>query len=119
MMCRAKVSRFVTKVESSARCSPCGLTAQRCTHSRSRSSSSSHPMAWRRILAHSGSTESATGTESRFRWSRADTLYGPGPPEVARLDRDCHRGGTRSEEHTSELQSPCNLVCRLLLEKKK
>src|SRR5256885_1609185 len=28
---------------------------------------------------------------------------------------DCH---LRSEEHTSELQSPCNLVCRLLLEKK-
>src|SRR5256885_12183870 len=28
----------------------------------------------------------------------------------------CH---WRSEEHTSELQSPCNLVCRLLLEKKK
>src|SRR2546426_4903254 len=28
-------------------------------------------------------------------------------------------GGVRSEEHTSELQSPCNLVCRLLLEKKK
>src|SRR5256885_4215936 len=27
--------------------------------------------------------------------------------------------GLRSEEHTSELQSPCNLVCRLLLEKKK
>src|SRR5256885_2176677 len=27
--------------------------------------------------------------------------------------------GGRSEEHTSELQSPCNLVCRLLLEKKK
>src|SRR2546426_9205544 len=29
------------------------------------------------------------------------------------------RTWTRSEEHTSELQSPCNLVCRLLLEKKK
>src|SRR2546426_7350660 len=29
------------------------------------------------------------------------------------------RGAERSEEHTSELQSPCNLVCRLLLEKKK
>src|SRR2546426_8887858 len=29
------------------------------------------------------------------------------------------RRQTRSEEHTSELQSPCNLVCRLLLEKKK
>src|SRR5256885_7181489 len=28
------------------------------------------------------------------------------------------RGQRRSEEHTSELQSPCNLVCRLLLEKK-
>src|SRR2546426_5293291 len=32
------------------------------------------------------------------------------------LLRDVH---ARSEEHTSELQSPCNLVCRLLLEKKK
>src|SRR2546426_7741186 len=30
-----------------------------------------------------------------------------------------HRPDARSEEHTSELQSPCNLVCRLLLEKKK
>src|SRR5256885_11920380 len=29
------------------------------------------------------------------------------------------RDEQRSEEHTSELQSPCNLVCRLLLEKKK
>src|SRR2546426_3671752 len=29
------------------------------------------------------------------------------------------RSAVRSEEHTSELQSPCNLVCRLLLEKKK
>src|SRR5256885_4001841 len=31
----------------------------------------------------------------------------------------CRKPGWRSEEHTSELQSPCNLVCRLLLEKKK
>src|SRR5688500_19599476 len=30
-----------------------------------------------------------------------------------------HGPRDRSEEHTSELQSPCNLVCRLLLEKKK
>src|SRR2546426_12330646 len=36
---------------------------------------------------------------------------GPGVQRVRRL--------ARSEEHTSELQSPCNLVCRLLLEKKK
>src|SRR2546426_8005048 len=34
-------------------------------------------------------------------------------------DRKGGEGKTRSEEHTSELQSPCNLVCRLLLEKKK
>src|SRR2546426_9166305 len=33
--------------------------------------------------------------------------------------RVCPRADRRSEEHTSELQSPCNLVCRLLLEKKK
>src|SRR5256885_11759331 len=33
--------------------------------------------------------------------------------------RPTRRSFCRSEEHTSELQSPCNLVCRLLLEKKK
>src|SRR5256885_10819751 len=32
---------------------------------------------------------------------------------------DTRARADRSEEHTSELQSPCNLVCRLLLEKKK
>src|SRR5256885_6613659 len=35
------------------------------------------------------------------------------------MQRGVASGATRSEEHTSELQSPCNLVCRLLLEKKK
>src|SRR5256885_9974122 len=44
---------------------------------------------------------------------RAGLLGAP----AGRGDRD--RDGGRSEEHTSELQSPCNLVCRLLLEKKK
>src|SRR5256885_3668878 len=39
------------------------------------------------------------------------------PASPARWRGTC--GGARSEEHTSELQSPCNLVCRLLLEKKK
>src|SRR5256885_11301585 len=34
-------------------------------------------------------------------------------------DEQKHGGNDRSEEHTSELQSPCNLVCRLLLEKQK
>src|SRR2546426_1338904 len=42
--------------------------------------------------------------ETPFEYSKGDTW-----------DRMVHR----SEEHTSELQSPCNLVCRLLLEKKK
>src|SRR5256885_3424637 len=40
-----------------------------------------------------------------------------GPPLQAGHDAAC--APPRSEEHTSELQSPCNLVCRLLLEKKK
>src|SRR5256885_12500112 len=45
-----------------------------------------------------------------------------GNAHVARVEGQIHGLGTacaRSEEHTSELQSPCNLVCRLLLEKKK
>src|SRR2546426_6161252 len=40
-------------------------------------------------------------------------------PIESRLDRGGQSAYRRSEEHTSELQSPCNLVCRLLLEKKK
>src|SRR6266850_7230195 len=47
-----------------------------------------------------------------FRSAAAST---PRPHGARKRERwDC-----RSEEHTSELQSPCNLVCRLLLEKKK
>src|SRR5256885_13176229 len=38
---------------------------------------------------------------------------------IATLRRRRDEDVVRSEEHTSELQSPCNLVCRLLLEKKK
>src|SRR2546426_9382268 len=53
---------------------------------------------------------------------------GPADHDGARQGRASDQGGDderpggdsqRSEEHTSELQSPCNLVCRLLLEKKK
>src|SRR5256885_15423005 len=54
------------------------------------------------------------------------TLFrSPGPAKFGDgvRARDGHQiranRGARSEEHTSELQSPCNLVCRLLLEKKK
>src|SRR6266446_8598681 len=50
------------------------------------------------------------------------TLFRSRRPAPARSGRG-HAGPgaktARSEEHTSELQSPCNLVCRLLLEKKK
>src|SRR6266705_1104049 len=43
-----------------------------------------------------------------------------GPRAAERLYRvHSHRAAPRSEEHTSELQSPYDLVCRLLLEKKK
>src|SRR5256885_5670535 len=53
--------------------------------------------------------------------------YPNGVPTQLTRGRELHggtslagdRGRPRSEEHTSELQSPCNLVCRLLLEKKK
>src|SRR5688500_19221149 len=43
----------------------------------------------------------------------------PSPLHPGRLGCRHVFGTARSEEHTSELQSPCNLVCRLLLEKKK
>src|SRR3989454_9289151 len=52
-------------------------------------------------------------------------LRAPDHETTGRVDEDIRIGDLearvreRSEEHTSELQSPCNLVCRLLLEKKK
>src|SRR5256885_9385909 len=54
--------------------------------------------------------ESEEGTDLRFQVQ--DTGIGIDPEQQPFLF-------DRSEEHTSELQSPCNLVCRLLLEKKK
>src|SRR5256885_11931003 len=64
-----------------------------------------------------------------FRSSGDDHLLGRRSERTLRLDagRAAQQPGSgelvhqilRSEEHTSELQSPCNLVCRLLLEKKK
>src|SRR5256885_12894855 len=52
--------------------------------------------------SHDGGLGAAASPRNRARWQRVPRLHVP-----------------RSEEHTSELQSPCNLVCRLLLEKKK
>src|SRR5256885_12148397 len=49
-----------------------------------------------------------------YRFKHMTTVGEPIEPEVWKWYYD-----VRSEEHTSELQSPCNLVCRLLLDKKK
>src|SRR5256885_8575861 len=64
--------------------------------------------------ANPSSRDEGSGDSDRWRCSR----------RWHRTARQLRRGDLRgwvrrSEEHTSELQSPCNLVCRLLLEKKK
>src|SRR5256885_11748622 len=53
-----------------------------------------------------------------FRSANFDLNYSPDGSRKGAF-RIVGRASDRSEEHTSELQSPCNLVCRLLLEKKK
>src|ERR1039457_7679288 len=60
---------------------------------------------------------SAYGTEGATR-SDPSSPYNSTCRARCATSRHC-LGMRRSEEHTSELQSPCNLVCRLLLEKKK
>src|SRR2546426_7114656 len=60
-------------------------------------------------------SEPASLRASRDRW----TAPAPACASGAGGCNGIGRATTRSEEHTSELQSPCNLVCRLLLEKKK
>src|SRR2546426_9208557 len=52
-------------------------------------------------------------------YSFVDGGYAPYALRIARPHDRVTDETARSEEHTSELQSPCNLVCRLLLEKKK
>src|SRR5687767_15547516 len=63
-----------------------------------------HHVGIRTVLVHGGGTES----------SALDSVPPPWGPS-----RASSKGGGRSEEHTSELQSLAYLVCRLLLEKKK
>src|SRR2546430_13453142 len=60
-------------------------------------------------------SHSHSGSRARHAWRQ------PYRPAVHRIScsSGLFSGGTRSEEHTSELQSQSNLVCRLLLEKKK
>src|SRR5258706_7931850 len=58
------------------------------------------------------------GSEGRVRDGRRSSRPAGAEPEDHRLAAESHQD-PRSEEHTSELQSLTNLVCRLLLEKKK
>src|SRR5437867_4725641 len=71
-----------------------------------------------------------SGKQSAIEGAKANRIYeideasasSPSPPsgERARVrGQNIAQAATRSEEHTSELQSPYDLVCRLLLEKKK
>src|SRR5256885_9907508 len=74
--------------------------------------------------AHSASAKHIHGVQAR---PTCDLSLGPHrntaqPIEIEPIGEHIPRNlskSCRSEEHTSELQSPCNLVCRLLLEKKK
>src|SRR5256885_12132378 len=69
------------------------------------------------ILADQPRITRDIGGEDR---GQAARLAHPASPIARRRpERNSSRSSGRSEEHTSELQSPCNLVCRLLLEKKK
>src|SRR5256885_7546991 len=63
-----------------------------------------------------GSGRSAEAARAR---SPSNWPTSPRDGETGRTRRASGAGRRQSEEHTSELQSPCNLVCRLLLEKKK
>src|SRR5688572_32551672 len=62
-----------------------------------------------------------TGHVSQRRRNARDPKHRPQRSVALRKDlsQPCHAPRRRSEEHTSELQSQSNLVCRLLLEKKK
>src|SRR5258708_27810306 len=61
----------------------------------------------------------ARGGHLEQRWGEPEELHRR-KPRLSGRDRPlCFRYRCRSEEHTSELQSPDHLVCRLLLEKKK
>src|SRR5690348_17947203 len=67
------------------------------TAAQARANPASHTAAWCETMA-------------KLTWVRCHMLLCAG---------ECNSGPVRSEEHTSELQSPVHLVCRLLLEKKK
>src|SRR2546426_7211709 len=82
-------------------------------------------IAWRWIEGHAGHAKNEYANDLAIRAAqRQERSNGLVPSGfdvwlAEQRARGAYRGYDRSEEHTSELQSPCNLVCRLLLEKKK
>src|SRR3989454_5487078 len=88
---------------------------------RSRSASDSSPRTRSRAIWNVAPERTASRICSAARRAAVALLI-QHPLEWGRRHGDLalwHPARERSEEHTSELQSPCNLVCRLLLEKKK
>src|SRR5256885_12110259 len=72
------------------------------------------------FLQLGGDEDNGHALTDEFEQQVVDLVLGPDVDSPRRLVADEDPGpAQRSEEHTSELQSPCNLVCRLLLEKKK
>src|SRR2546426_9333834 len=70
-----------------------------------------------RLTLQTRKTDAHAGAPLRRCGTRRGTGSGRMGP-VPQQKEPSHDSLSRSEEHTSELQSPCNLVCRLLLEKK-
>src|SRR5256885_16163418 len=66
-----------------------------------------------------GDVRNASLTESLVKRSDIVVHFAAETHVTRSIFANYHFFETRSEEHTSELQSPCNLVCRLLLEKNK
>src|SRR5256885_9555662 len=78
-----------------------------------RSNAAAHALTTLRNLSSHSRARRTTRSASRLGYSSTSCSVASRLPPTSTCAR------TRSEEHTSELQSPCNLVCRLLLEKKK
>src|SRR5256885_7328210 len=73
---------------------------------------------FRSALPRLASRQDASGINGAVGATRSPAVLRDLPPSCPKA-RFRRAAAVRSEEHTSELQSPCNLVCRLLLEKKK
>src|SRR2546426_8305477 len=75
---------------------------------------------FRSVVPRGGDTSFAVTSEQYFHLPQLFIFGENLRAALLEFARDLRRiAFHRSEEHTSELQSPCNLVCRLLLEKKK